>query len=77
MKYFKNLSNGYIESLSTGCGDVSISEEEFNQILYVVLNHNQEDGKSYRLREDLTWEESEWPAAESETAGLSDEGFEG
>ena len=57
MKYFKNIENGYIVSVSTAHGQTEITQEEYENILQVIKVIPQaEDGFEYRLKEDLTWE---------------------
>lgn len=58
MDYFKTInSEGYLESISTGGGQIPISEEEYNTIMSVIMSHTEVEGKGYRLRPDLTWVE--------------------
>lgn len=62
MRYFKHVSDGYIQYIGTGSGGTEITESEYNEILSVI--HNKPQGTAttdYRLREDLTWEEYEIP----------------
>lgn len=62
MKYIIVKQNGYIVSVGTGNSGTEISEEKYNEILFVI--HNKPKGTTttdYRLREDLTWEEYEIP----------------
>ena len=57
MKYFKNIENNYIVSISTHHGQIEISEAEYNNILFLIRNAPKaQDGFAYRLREDLAWE---------------------
>lgn len=59
MKYYKQISNGYIVCIGTG-GGTEISEEEYNTILSVIRSKPpRTETVDYRLREDLTWEEYE------------------
>lgn len=56
-KYYKNIKDNYITSISTGCGMEEITQEEYENILSIVHSHPiPEDGYGYRLRTDLTWE---------------------
>lgn len=57
MRYYKQISDGYILSIGTGNGFEEITEEEYNTILSVIHNKPpRTDTTDYRLREDLTWE---------------------
>lgn len=68
MKYYKNIENGYIVSISTQHGQVEISEAEYSNILFSVRNAPiAQAGFVYRLREDLTWKKVE-VVEETETA---------
>ena len=56
-KYFKNIEDNYIISISTGTGQEEISQEEYQNILNLV--HSRPEpliGFDYKLRTDLTWE---------------------
>lgn len=73
MKYFKNVENEYIASISTASGQVEITQEEYENILSVI--HDQpvaESGYAYKLRTDLTWELVEVPVVEDENVEISD-----
>ena len=56
--YYKNIFNGYIESVSTGSGQTSITVEEYNALLDIIHTHpDAHEGYIYMLRADtLTWE---------------------
>ena len=57
MKYFKNVENGYIVSISTEHGQTEITEQEYENILTAIKSAPQaEEGYEYKLRDDLTWE---------------------
>lgn len=62
MRYYKQIIDGYIISIGTGAGNTEITEEEYNSILSLIQNRPQADGKDYRLKTDLTWEECDLPA---------------
>ena len=59
MSFYKVVENGYILGIGQGNGATEITEEEYNEILSIVNNKETEEGHSYRLKEDLTWEETE------------------
>jgi hypothetical protein len=59
MKYFKNVENGYIVSISTEHGQIEITADEYDNILSVIKSAPQaENGYEYKLRDDLTWEKA-------------------
>ena len=57
MRFFKQISDGYIITTGTGGGGTEITEEEHEAILSAVGTIPHKDGYGYMLREDLTWEE--------------------
>lgn len=60
MKYYKNVENGYIISISTGAGQIEITQQEYNEISDVVSKMPvAQQGYTYKLKEDLTWETHE------------------
>lgn len=61
MNYNKIVENGYITSIGVGAIGVEISEQEYNEISAVIATCPHEDGVSYKLRSDLTWEAVELP----------------
>lgn len=61
MRYYKQISDNYILAIGTGYGNNEISEAEYNEIMSVIRSCPNEDGKGYRLRTDLTWEEYDLP----------------
>lgn len=73
MRYSKIVIDGYIAGLGTQecCSNIDgdITEAEYNSIMAVIQNRPQADGKGYRLKTDLTWEEYDLPPAPE----LSDE----
>ena len=42
-------------------GNDEITESEHNEIIVAIQNRLQSDGKGYRLKTDLTWEEYDLP----------------
>ena len=57
MKYFKNISDGYILSIGTGAGGEEITETEYNNLMVTIQNRpHAEPSWGYRLKADLTWE---------------------
>ena len=61
MRYFKSLSDGYIYAIGTGSGGIEITEAEYNEIMAIIQNCPTADGKGYRLKADLIWEEYDLP----------------
>lgn len=61
MKYYKITSEDEVIAIGTGPGGVEITESEYNEIMAVIQNRPQADGKGYRLKTDLTWEEYDLP----------------
>lgn len=65
MRYSKIVIDGYIAGLGTQecCSNIDgdITEAEYNSIMAVIQNRPQADGKGYRLKTDLTWEEYDLP----------------
>ena len=61
MRYYKQTSNNYIIAIGTGAGDTEISEAEYNDIMAIIQNLPAAEGKGYRLKTDLTWEEYDLP----------------
>ena len=58
MRFFKNIDGEYISSISTGCGQTEISEQEYNTILDIIRSApTAPGGFVYKLRADtLEWE---------------------
>ena len=61
MRHFKILSDGYIYAIGTGPGGIEITEAEYNEIMAIIQNRPIAEGKGYRLKADLTWEEYDLP----------------
>lgn len=61
MRYFKKSEEAYIIAIGKGPGGEEITEAEYNEILSIIRNRPQAEGKGYRLRTDLTWEEYDLP----------------
>ena len=61
MRYYKQSSDSIIIAIGTGHGSEEITESEYNEIMAVIQNRPQADGKGYRLKTDLTWEEYDLP----------------
>ena len=61
MRYNKQTSNNYILAIGTGYGGTEITEAEYNEIMAIIQNRPTAEGKGYRLKTDLTWEEYDLP----------------
>ncbi|MDD5902775.1 MAG: hypothetical protein PUC58_05375 [Oscillospiraceae bacterium] len=61
MRYYKQLSDNYILAIGTGNGGEEITEAEYNNIMTIIRNRPQAEGKGYKLKADLTWEEYDLP----------------
>ena len=61
MRYNKQTFNNYILAIGTGYGGTEITEAEYNEIMAIIQNHPTAEGKGYRLKADLTWEEYDLP----------------
>lgn len=72
--YTKFVNDGYIVFVSSdNSGNVEITESEYNEIMTAIKNRpTPSEGKGYRLKEDLTWEEYDLPVP-SEDDEISDE----
>lgn len=57
MRYYKQIEDDYIVAIGTGFGGTEITEEEYDNIMSIIKSAPHEDGKGYRLKTDLTWEE--------------------
>ena len=57
MTYFKNIYNGYLETVSTENGQTKITETEYNEILKIAQNAPEApEGYEYKLKADtLEW----------------------
>ena len=60
-RYYKQTDDVYILAIGTGYGNDEISEQEYNEIMSVIRSCPNEEGKGYRLKSDLTWEEYDLP----------------
>ena len=73
MKYYKNTSEQYLTSLSTGLGQIEISKGEYDTIMEALHNRpSAPDGYAYRLKTDLTWALYKLPPEPEEDAEPED-----
>ena len=61
MRFYKQISNGYVASIGTGAGGTEITKAEYDEIMAIIQNRPAAEGKGYRLKTDLTWEEYDLP----------------
>lgn len=59
--YVQYNDSGALLAIGTGPGGVEITEDEYNAIMDVIRNRPAAEGKGYRLKADLTWEEYDLP----------------
>lgn len=75
-KYFKNIEDDYIVSISTGTGAEEITQEEYDNIMSVIRSRpTPEVGYDYKLRADLTWELIEVEVIPEDEVEISDDEF--
>lgn len=74
MRYYKQISDNYILAIGTGYGGEEITESEHNTIMSVIQSRPHAEGKGYRLRTDLTWEEYDLPTPDPEEEEITLEG---
>lgn len=75
MRYYKVIDeDGYIISIGKGNGYDEITKEEYEHILSVIHNRPiADDGYTYKLRTDLTWELCEIPPIPEEDMEATEE----
>lgn len=64
MRYYKVVENGYILGFGIGNSGLEIQEIEYNTLSNIVQEKAYLPGIVYRLREDLSWEETPEPDPE-------------
>ena len=57
MRYFKIVNNGYIVAIGKGSMGTEITQAEYNNIVSAINSKQMLEGYTYRLKEDLTWDE--------------------
>ena len=73
-KYFKLIDDDYIVLIGTGENAQEITQEEYEHILSVIHNRPiADDGYTYKLRTDLTWELCEIPPIPEEDMEATEE----
>ena len=60
-RYYKQTDDVYILAVGVGVGGMEISADEYSEILTIIQNRPIAEGKGYRLKIDLTWEEYDMP----------------
>ena len=78
MTHFKNIYNGFVESLSTENGQTEITEAEYNEILAIAQTApTAPEGYEYKLRaSDLEWELVELPPEPQDEDITADEALD-
>ena len=61
VRYYKQTSDNYISAIGTGAGGTEVTKVEYDEIMAIIQNRPSADGKGYRLKSDLTWEEYDLP----------------
>lgn len=62
MKYYKNIDENYLQSVSFGTGQIEVTQEEFENLLSIIRAKPMDIGrKIWRLSVNLTWELYELP----------------
>ena len=62
MRYFVQYGKkNHIIAIGTGAGGTEITKVEYDEIMTIIQNRPSADGKGYRLKSDLTWEEYDLP----------------
>ena len=57
MRYYKQISDGYILAIGTGLGFDEITEAEYEDIkTAIAAKPPRTETTDYRLRDDLTWD---------------------
>lgn len=59
--YCQYNDSGILLAIGTGAGGTEITEAEYNEIMAIIQSCPNVDGKGYRLKADLTWEEYNLP----------------
>ena len=73
MRYYKKVSDGYIQAIGTGFGGEEISKVEYDSIMSVVKTVEHSHDKCYRLKEDLSWELYELPIVEEDEEATAED----
>lgn len=60
-RYYKQTDDVYILAVGVGVGGMEIRAAEYSEILSIIQNRPIAEGKGYRLKADLTWEEYDLP----------------
>ena len=62
MRYYAQYNDsGKLIAIGTGLGGTEITETEYNDIMAIIQSCPKVEGKGYRLKSDLTWEEYDLP----------------
>lgn len=75
-KYYKHTENDYVVLVGAGIGGEEITQEEYEHILSVIQNRPvAEEGFTYKLRTDLTWELCEMPPVAEDDSEATEEDY--
>ena len=73
MRYYKYVESGYIKGIGIGYGYTEISADEYQEIMQTIRSRpTPPEGKGYRLKEDLNWEEYDKPVIPDTDPELTD-----
>lgn len=65
MRCYKLIEDGYLTEIGRGNGGEEITQEEFDGLFSLIqARPDAAEGKYYRLKENLTWEECDLPPVE-------------
>lgn len=64
MYFVQYGKKNHIIAIGTGQGGTEITEAEYNNIMSIIQARPQAEGKDYKLKSDLTWEEYDLPVVE-------------
>ena len=62
MRYYKQIEDNCIISININGGGDEVNVDEYYNILSIIRNRPQTEGKGYKLKTDLTWEEYDLPS---------------
>lgn len=62
MRYYKQITDGYLTMIGTGPGGTEITAQEYGAIMDVITSRpTPPEGYGYKLKTDLAWEMYELP----------------
>ena len=60
-RYYKQTDDVYILAVGVGVDGMEVSADEYSETLAIIQNRPIAEGKGYRLKANLTWEEYDLP----------------